>query len=280
MREINVDEIIFHVERLCMEANYYLPEDVSMALQNARENEKSETGKMVLDCILQNEKIAAEKQMAICQDTGMVVAIVEIGQDVHVTGGSLTDAINQGVRNGYKKGFLRYSVVNDPLIRLNTGDNCPAVIYYDIVPGDKLKITIAPKGFGSENKGALKMLKPSDGIEGVKNFIINTVSEAGPDPCPPIIVGVGIGGTMEKAAIMAKIALMRPINQRSNIEHIRQLEEELMVNLNKLGIGPGGLGGVTTVLGVNILTYPTHIAGLPVAVNIGCHVTRHREVVL
>lgn len=280
MRKIHVKDITYHVERLCIEANYNLPKDIREAIQKAREVEESDVGKMVLDCMMQNEEIASQKQMAICQDTGMVVAKIDIGQDVHVIGGDITEAINEGVRNGYKKGYLRNSVVNDPLIRINTGDNTPAVIHYNIVPGDTLKITIAPKGFGSENMSSVKMLKPSDGEDGVKDFIIETVSKAGPNPCPPIIVGVGIGGTMEKAAQMAKFALMRPVEKRSDIEHIKNLEEELMVKINELGIGPSGLGGTTTVLGVNILTFPTHIAGLPVAVNIGCHVTRHKEVII
>jgi fumarate hydratase subunit alpha len=218
--------------------------------------------------------------MAICQDTGMAVVFVDIGQEVHITGGSLEDAINNGVKNGYKNGFLRKSVVSDPIERINTGDNTPAIIHYNVVSGDSLKIAMAPKGFGSENMSALKMLKPSDGIEGVKRFILDTVSNAGPNPCPPIIVGIGMGGTMEKCAFLAKKALLRPINIKSSIKYIKELEDELLASINRLGIGPGGLGGETTALSVNIETFPTHIAGLPVAVNISCHATRHAEIEL
>jgi fumarate hydratase subunit alpha len=233
-----------------------------------------------LDKLLLNATLASKKKVAICQDTGMAVVFVTIGQDVHISGGGLSDAINEGVRRGYNEGFLRKSVVSDPIERVNTGDNTPAVIHYEIVPGDSMKIELAPKGFGSENMSALKMLKPSDGIEGVKSFILETVDKAGPNPCPPIVVGVGIGGTMEKATLLAKKALLRPINKRSDIEYVKHLEVEMLQRINELGIGPAGLGGIITALGVNVETYPTHIAGLPVAVNISCHVTRHAEAIL
>lgn len=280
MREINVTSIIEEVSKLCINANYYLNSDIKQAMEKGRQCEESPIGTQVLDKLLVNAKLAADKKVAICQDTGMAVLFVSIGQDVHITGGGLTDAINEGVRKGYKEGFLRKSVVGDPIERINTGDNTPAVIHYDIVEGDKLKIELAPKGFGSENMSALKMLKPSDGIEGVKKFILETVDKAGPNPCPPIVVGVGIGGTMEKASILAKRALFRPVSARSDIEYVRNLEDEMLEKINKLGIGPAGLGGNTTALAVNVETYPTHIAGLPVAVNISCHVTRHAEVLL
>jgi len=260
-----------------MEANYCLNPDIRNALRQAYMNEESEVGKDILDKLIENAELANENNMAICQDTGMVVAFVEVGQDAYITGGSLTEAINEGVRRGYRRGYLRKSVVDDPIIRENTGDNTPAIIHYDIVQGDKIKITIAPKGFGSENMSALKMLKPSDGIEGVKDFVIETVHNAGPNPCPPIVVGVGIGGTMEKAAYLAKKALLRPIDKRSKIKYVKELENELLQKINNLGIGPGGLGGRITALAVNIETFATHIAGLPVAVNINCHATRHAE---
>lgn len=280
MREINVKSIIEEVSKLCVKANYFLNTDIKQAMEKGMENEKSHIGREILDKLLQNAKLAAEKNMAICQDTGMAVVFITIGQDVHITGGGLAQAINEGVRRGYKDGYLRKSVVGDPIERINTGDNTPAIIHYDIVEGDILKIELAPKGFGSENMSALKMLKPSDGIEGVKNFILDTVDNAGPNPCPPIVVGVGVGGTMEKASILAKRALFRPINVRSDIEYVRDLENEMLEKINELGIGPAGLGGNTTALAVNVETYPTHIAGLPVAVNISCHVTRHAEVLL
>ncbi|HOQ37357.1 MAG TPA: fumarate hydratase [Acetivibrio sp.] len=281
MRTVNINEIIEAVERLCQESNYNLNDDIKNGLKKGVQTEMSENGKEILEQIIENAEIARKERMAICQDTGMAVVFLEIGQDVHITGGSLTDAINEGVRRGYDKGYLRKSVVNDPVFeRINTKDNTPAVIHYNIVDGDKIKITVAPKGFGSENMSGLKMLTPSEGIEGVKRFIIETVDKAGPNPCPPIIVGVGIGGTMEKAALLAKKALLRPIDERNSEPRIRELELELLESINRLGIGPAGLGGRVTALGVNVEVFPTHIAGLPVAVNISCHVTRHSEAVI
>jgi fumarate hydratase subunit alpha len=280
MKEIEASKITDTVEMLCMSANYNLNSDILEALEKGAENEESDTGRSILSQLVDNAKKAAEEGMAICQDTGMAVVFVEIGQEVHVTGGSITIAINEGVRRGYNKGFLRKSVVADPFERVNTGDNTPAVIHFDITDGDKLKIVVAPKGFGSENMSGLRMLKPSDGVEGVKNFIMETVEKAGPNPCPPVVIGVGIGGTMEKAAITAKKALLRPVDQRNANEYICQLENEMLERINKTGIGPGGLGGRLTALAVNIDTFPTHIAGLPVAVNMSCHVTRHAEAVL
>lgn len=280
MKEIHVSKIIDAVEKLCIDSNYYLNEDIYKALAAALNAEKSENGRMVLETIIKNAEIAADEKMPICQDTGMAVVFLEVGQDVRITGGNLYDAIQEGVRRGYKNGYLRFSVVKDPLKRGNTGDNTPAVIHTEIVDGDGLKIEAAPKGFGSENMSAVSMLKPSDGTEGVVNFILKTVSEAGANPCPPVIVGVGIGGTMEKAALLAKKALLRPLYSRSADPHIAELERNLLIEINKLGIGPAGIGGTTTALAVNIETYPTHIAGLPVAVNIGCHATRHASVIL
>lgn len=280
MKTIHIEEVINSVEKLCIEANYYLNEDILNALKNGNAIEESQIGKNILSSLINNAAIAREKQKAICQDTGMAVIFVSIGQDVHIEGGSLTEAINEGVRRGYKKGYLRASIVADPINRVNTGDNTPAVIHYDIAEGDKLKITIAPKGFGSENMSRLKMLKPSDGIEGVKNFIVETVDIAGPNPCPPIVVGVGIGGNMEKSALLAKKALLRPVNIRNTIEYVKNLEIEMLEKINNLGIGPSGLGGRVTALAVNIEVFPTHIAGLPVSVNINCHATRHAEVEL
>jgi fumarate hydratase subunit alpha len=280
MRNIDVNTIVESVRNMCMNANYYLNEDIKQAMQRGLQSEKSPIGTEILDKLIINAELAAKKKVAICQDTGMAVVFVTIGQEVHISGGGLSDAINEGVRRGYNEGYLRKSVVRDPIERINTGDNTPAVIHYEIVPGDDLKIELAPKGFGSENMSALKMLKPSDGIEGVKSFILETVDKAGPNPCPPIVVGVGIGGTMEKASILAKRALLRPINIRSGIEYVGKLEAEMLQKINELGIGPAGLGGVTTALAVNVETYPTHIAGLPVAVNISCHVTRHAEAIL
>lgn len=280
MKEIKVSQIIDAVEQLCMTANYDLNSDIMEALKEGAHCEESETGRLVLAQLVENAKTAASQRMAICQDTGMAVVFLEIGQDVHVTGGSLTEAINEGVRRGYTKGFLRKSVVSDPLERINTGDNTPAVIHFDIIEGDRLKITLAPKGFGSENMSGVKMLKPSDGVDGVKSFIEEVVEKAGPNPCPPIVVGVGIGGTMEKAALLAKRALLRPVNRRSTKQDIRRLEEEMLERVNRLGIGPAGLGGRLTAMAVNIEVFPTHIAGLPVAVNMSCHVTRHAEAVL
>ena len=277
MREIHVSEITKVVKELCIESNYYLSKDVKEALQKAKENETWELAENILDKIILNSNIAKNEDMPICQDTGMTCVFMEIGQDVHIIGGLLEDAINEGVRQGYDEGFLRKSVVKDPLDRVNTNDNTPAIIYYDIVQGDKIKITVSPKGFGSENMSRIKMLKPSDGLKGVKDFIIETVILAGPNPCPPIVIGVGIGGTFDKAAYLAKKALIRPLDKRNSKEFYSNLEEELLEAINKLGIGPQGFGGKTTALGVNIETYPTHIAGLPVAVNINCHVTRHKE---
>jgi fumarate hydratase subunit alpha len=280
MREIDVSSIIDAVEQLCMNANYFLNDDILQALKEGSCSEESETGRLILSQLVENAGLAASGRMAICQDTGMAVVFIEAGQDVHITGGSLTDAINEGVRRGYANGFLRKSVVSDPLERINTGDNTPAVIHYEIVEGENIRIILAPKGFGSENMSGVKMLKPSDGVEGVCNFIEETVDRAGPNPCPPVVVGVGIGGTMEKAALLAKRALLRPVNVRNSRENIRLLEEEMLERVNRLGIGPAGLGGRLTAMAVNIETYPTHIAGLPVAVNMSCHVTRHAETVL
>lgn len=275
MRTIHVNEIIENIKEMCIEANHFLTEDMKTALNLATEEEKAPLGKQILNQLQENLKIAGEDMIPICQDTGMAVIFVEIGQEVAIEGGLLTDAINEGVRRGYTEGFLRKSVVSDPLIRENTKDNTPAVIHYDVVAGDKLKITVAPKGFGSENMSTIFMLKPADGIEGVKNAILTAVKDAGPNACPPMVVGVGIGGTFEKCALMAKKALTRPVNQHSEIPYVKEMEEELLARINKTGIGPGGLGGSTTALAVNINTYPTHIAGLPVAVNICCHVNRH-----
>lgn len=275
MRIIHTEEIISNIRQMCIEANHMLTPDMQKALECAVTDEKSSIGQKVLGQLQDNLQIAQEDTIPICQDTGMAVVFLEIGQDVHFEGGSLTDAINEGVRQGYVDGYLRKSVVKDPLIRENTKDNTPAVIHYDLVPGDKVKITVAPKGFGSENMSRIFMLKPADGIEGVKNAILTAVKDAGPNACPPMVVGVGIGGTFEKCALLAKKALTRPVNERSSIPYVKELEEELLATINRLGIGPGGLGGSTTALAVNIDTYPTHIAGLPVAVNICCHVNRH-----
>ncbi len=280
MRNIEVDKIIEVVKNLCIQANYFLNKDIRNAMESGLSTEESPIGNEILKKLLLNADLAAEKQVAICQDTGMAVVFVTLGQEVHIVGGSLAEAINEGVRRGYRDGYLRKSVVGDPIERVNTGDNTPAVIHYDIVPGDMLKIELAPKGFGSENMSALKMLKPSDGIEGVKAFVLETVDKAGPNPCPPIVVGVGIGGTMEKASLLAKRALLRPIDRRSGIDYVKNLEIEMLEKINQLGIGPAGLGGTNTALAVNVETYPTHIAGLPVAVNINCHVTRHAEALL
>ncbi len=275
MRTINLSQITENIKEMCIEANHFLSKDMKEAMQNAQKSEKSALGKQILGQLEENMKIAGEDMIPICQDTGMAVIFMEIGQEVHFEGGNLTDAINEGVRQGYVEGYLRKSVVKDPLIRENTKDNTPAVIHYDIVPGDKVKITIAPKGFGSENMSRVFMLKPADGEEGVKNAVITAVKEAGPNACPPMVVGVGIGGTFEKCALLAKKALTRPANQHSDIPYVKEMETELLTEINKSGIGPGGLGGSTTALAVNINTYPTHIAGLPVAVNICCHVNRH-----
>lgn len=275
MRTIHTDTIIETVKDMCIEANHFLTDDMAEALDNAADSEKSPLGKQILSQLQDNLDIAGKDMIPICQDTGMAVFFLEIGQDVHIEGMPLTDAINEGVRRGYTEGFLRKSVVSDPLIRENTKDNTPAVIHYDIVPGDKLKITIAPKGFGSENMSRIFMLKPADGEEGVKNAVLQAVKDAGPNACPPMVVGVGIGGTFEKCALLAKKALTRPVNVHSSIPYVAAMEEELLHKINKSGIGPGGLGGSTSALAVNINTYPTHIAGLPVAVNICCHVNRH-----
>ncbi|WP_196000992.1 fumarate hydratase [Clostridium sp. 1001271B_151109_B4] len=277
MREIHISKIIDTVKELCIEANYYLSNDVKKALYNSKKNETWPLAENILDQIILNSDIAKNENMPICQDTGMACIFVEVGQDVHIIGGLLDEAINEGVRRGYEEGFLRKSVVKDPINRINTKDNTPAVIYYNIVAGDKIKITVAPKGFGSENMSRIKMLKPSDGLQGVKDFVIETVRLAGPNPCPPIVIGVGIGGTFDKAAYLAKKALIRPLDKRNEDKFYSDLEEELLDTINKLGIGPQGFGGKTTALGLNIETYPTHIAGLPVAVNINCHATRHKE---
>lgn len=275
IREINVSEITAAIKEMCIQANHFLSPDMDKALKAATANEESPLGKKILNQLQENLKIAGEDMIPICQDTGMAVFFIEIGQDVHFTGGVLEDAINEGVRQGYTDGYLRKSVVKDPLIRENTKDNTPAVIHYSIVSGNKVKITFAPKGFGSENMSRVFMLKPADGIEGVKNAILTAVSDAGPNACPPMVVGVGVGGTFEKCAIMAKKALTREAGTHSDIEYVAELEKEMLEKINNLGIGPGGLGGSTTALAVNINTYPTHIAGLPVAVNICCHVNRH-----
>jgi len=280
MREVDVKLIRDAVRNLSIEANYFLGSDIKEALQKSRKEETWNLASEVLDKIIINSEIASNEEMPMCQDTGMACVFIEIGQDVHLVGGRLEDAVNEGVRIGYEEGFLRKSVVEDPIRRINTKDNTPAVIYYDIVDGNKVKITLAPKGFGSENMSKIGMLKPSDGLEGVKKFIIDTVKTAGPNPCPPMVIGVGIGGTFDKAAYLAKKALLRPINIRSADEFYKDLEIELLENINKLGIGPQGFGGKTTALGLNIETYPTHIAGLPVAVNINCHATRHKEAII
>lgn len=280
MRKIEVNEIIDAVRELCIKANCVLNDDVYNALEAAKNTEKSPIGKEILCQLTDNADIAKNENVPICQDTGMAIVFVELGQEVHIKGGLLTDAINEGVRRGYRDGYLRKSVVSDPFIRENTKDNTPAIIHYDIVEGDKIKIIVAPKGFGSENMSKIYMLKPSAGIEGAKDAIVQAVDEAGPNPCPPMVVGVGVGGNFEMAALLAKKALLRPIGSHSDKPHLREMEEELLERMNSLGIGPQGLGGVTTVLGVNVESFPTHIAGMPIAVNISCHVTRHAEVIL
>lgn len=277
MREINVSQITKTVKELCIEANYYLSKDIKSALCNAKKEEKWPLAEDILGQLILNSNIAEKEKMPICQDTGMACIFIEVGQDVHIIGGLVEDAINEGVRQGYEEGFLRKSVVGDPINRVNTKDNTPAIIYYNIVEGDKVKITVAPKGFGSENMSRIGMLKPSDGLKGVKDFIIETVKLAGPNPCPPIVIGVGIGGTFDKAAYLAKKALIRSVDKSNSNEFYSNLEKELLEEINKLGIGPQGFGGKTTALGLNIEVYPTHIAGLPVAVNINCHATRHKE---
>lgn len=275
IRSIDVNLVSEQIKEMCIEANYYLSKDMNAALKKAEENEKSDLGKKILSQLQENLKVADEESIPICQDTGMAVIFMEIGQDVHFENGNLEESVNEGVRRGYEEGYLRKSVVKDPIFRENTKDNTPAVIHYSIVPGDKVKITFAPKGFGSENMSRIFMLKPADGIEGVKNAILTSVSDAGPNACPPMVIGVGIGGDFEKAALMAKHALTRSVEERSPIPYVQKLEEEMLEKINALGIGPGGLGGNATALAVNINTYPTHIAGLPVAVNICCHVNRH-----
>lgn len=275
MRTIQVQDITRNLKEMCIEANHFLSSDMDSAMKNAAEREKSALGCQILASLQENLQIAGEEMIPICQDTGMAVVFLEIGQEVHFEGGSLEDAVNEGVRQGYTEGYLRKSVVKDPLIRENTKDNTPAVIHYSITDGDSVTITVAPKGFGSENMSRVFMLKPADGAEGVKNAVLTAVKDAGPNACPPMVVGVGIGGTFEKCAILAKKALTRPVNERSSVPYVREMEEELLQKINAMGIGPGGLGGSTTALAVNINTYPTHIAGLPVAVNICCHVNRH-----
>ena len=275
IREIDTAVITANIKEMCIEANHFLSKDMDAALKKATAEETSELGKKILDQLQENLKIAGEEMIPICQDTGMAVFFVEIGQDVHFVGGNLEDAINEGVRQGYVDGFLRKSVVKDPILRENTKDNTPAVIHYSIVPGDKVKITFAPEGFGSGNVGRVCMLKPADGIEGVKNAILTAVKDAGPNACPPMVVGVGVGGTFEKCAIVAKKGLTGAAGEHSEIADVAEMEQEMLAKINKLGIGPGGLGGATTALAVNINTYPTHIAGLPAAINICCHVNRH-----
>lgn len=279
MRKIKSEQIIEHVKKLCIEASLYLGEDVLSCIKERAKSEKSEVGKNILNILVENAEIAKEKNIPICQDTGMAVFFVELGQEVVIEGDTLTDAINEGVRQGYEEGYLRKSVVS-PISRVNTKDNTPAIIHYEMVKGDKVKIEFAAKGFGSENMSKMKMLKPSDGLEGIKKFIIDTVSDAGPNPCPPMVIGVGIGGTVDKCAQIAKKALFRELGEFNKDENIAKLESELLASINKLGIGPQGLGGTTTALGLNIETFPTHIAGLPVVVNINCHASRHKKVVI
>lgn len=280
MRSVHVSEITKNIKEMCIEANHFLSKDMSIAMTNAVQTEQSPLGKKILNQLQENLQIAGEDMIPICQDTGMAVVFLEVGQDVHLEGGSVEDAVNEGVRQGYIEGYLRKSVVKDPIIRENTKDNTPAVIHYSIAPGEKVRIKVAPKGFGSENMSRVFMLKPADGIEGVKNAVLTAVKDAGPNACPPLVVGVGVGGTFEKCALMAKEALTREVGTHSEIEWVKDLEEEILQKINNLGIGPGGLGGTTTALAVNVNTYPTHIAGLPVAINICCHVNRHiiREV--
>lgn len=275
MRTIDVADVTRNIKEMCIEANHFLASDMDEAMKQAVQEEKAPLGKQILCQLQDNLKIAGEDMIPICQDTGMAVIFMEIGQDVHFEGGSLGDAVNEGVRQGYVDGYLRKSVVGDPLIRENTKDNTPAVIHYEMTEGDRVKITVAPKGFGSENMSRVFMLKPADGMEGVRNAILTAVKDAGPNACPPMVIGVGIGGTFEKCALLAKKALTRPVNERSEISYVKELEEEMLSRINSTGIGPGGLGGTITALAVNINTYPTHIAGLPVAVNICCHVNRH-----
>ena len=280
MREIHCSKITEVIRRLCIEANEHLPEDVKCAINTARKEEDGEIAKGILDNIVENYEIADNENVPICQDTGMAVVFMEIGQDVHIVGGNLTESVNEGVRQGYTDGFLRKSVVKDPIRRGNTGDNTPAILYTEIVPGDQIKVTVGPKGFGSENMSRIMMFKPSAGLEGIKDFIIETVKIAGPNPCPPMVVGVGIGGTFDRCALLAKKALMRPLDSSNEDPFYADLEKELLLKINSLGIGPQGLGGRTTAIGLNIETFPTHIAGMPCAVNINCHVTRHKTEVI
>ena len=280
IRTVQLSEITENIKEMCIEANHFLSPDMAEAMKQAQQNEKSPLGKQILGQLQENLEIAAQDMIPICQDTGMAVVFLEVGQDVHFEGGSFEDAVNEGVRRGYTEGFLRKSVVGDPILRENTKDNTPAVIHTRIVEGDRVKITVAPKGFGSENMSRVFMLKPAEGLEGVKNAILTAVKDAGPNACPPLVVGVGIGGTFEKCALMAKKALTREVGKHSDIPYVRKLEEEMLEKINCLGIGPGGLGGTVTALAVNVNTYPTHIAGLPVAVNICCHVNRHTVCVL
>ena len=275
MKNIQVSEITKNIKEMCIQVNIQLSDDVKKALLEGKKKEKSPLGSQILGQLEENMKVALENNIPICQDTGMTVVFLKIGQDVHIEGGSLEDAVNEGIRQGYEEGYLRKSVVSDPILRENTKDNTPGIIHYEIVPGEQLEITVAPKGFGSENMSRLVMLKPSDGIEGVKDVILETVEAAGPNACPPMVVGVGIGGTFEKCALLAKKALTRDLDSHSPIPYVKDLEEEMLEKINGLGIGPGGLGGKVTAIGLNIETYPTHIAGLPVAVNICCHVNRH-----
>lgn len=280
MRTLNVEEISKNIKEMCIEANHFLSKDMDIAMKNAVSTEKSPLGKKILSQLQDNLKIAGKDMIPICQDTGMAVVFLEIGQDVHFEGGNLEDAVNEGIRRGYVDGYLRKSVVKDPILRENTKDNTPGIIHYEIVPGENLEITVAPKGFGSENMSKIYMLKPADGIEGVKKAILDTVETAGPNACPPMVIGVGIGGTFEKCALLAKKALARDLNLHSDIPYVKELEQEMLEKVNDLGIGPGGLGGRVTAIGLNIETYPTHIAGLPVAVNICCHVNRHIKRIL
>ena len=280
MRDIQCSKITEVIRKLCIEANEHLPEDVKCAIKTARKEEDGEIAKGILDNIIENYEIADRENVPICQDTGMAVVFMEIGQDVHITGGDLTECVNEGVRQGYTDGYLRKSVVKDPIRRGNTGDNTPAILYTEIVPGEQIKITVGPKGFGSENMSRIMMFKPSAGLEGIKDFIIETVKFAGPNPCPPMVVGVGIGGTFDRCALLAKKALMRPLGSSNKDPFYADLEKELLLKINSLGIGPQGLGGRTTAIGLNIETFPTHIAGMPCAVNINCHVTRHKTEVI
>lgn len=280
MREIKASTITDVIERLCMEANQVLPQDIKDAISTCRSQEDGDIACGILDNIIENYQIAENEQVPICQDTGMACVFLEIGQDVHITDGDLTEAVNEGVRRGYTKGYLRKSVVKDPVRRGNTGDNTPAMLYTEIVPGEQIKVTVGPKGFGSENMSAIRMFKPSAGIQGIKDFIIETVETAGPNPCPPMVVGVGIGGTFDKAALLAKKALMRPVDTSNSDPYYADLEKEMLQKINELGIGPQGFGGRTTAIGLNIETMPTHIAGMPCAINISCHVTRHKTEVI